>query len=383
MKLKMIPERTHWKEKVENLGFLYHTHENGKYWTENHYYQFSIDEIFKIEKAASELHKMCFDAVDYVIQNDYFSKMGIPKEFVLPIVKSWEQDEPSFYGRFDFSYKNNQIKLLEYNADTPTSLIESSIVQYFWMQEQKILFPTNKVDQFNSLHEHISDFWNWYVKSHLTENEIIYFTSLEGVDEDVSTTEYIRDACACSGVQTELIYLQDIGWNGSDFVDLENRPIKHLFKLYPWEILRNEDFGPLLINSNVKCLEPKWKMILSNKALLPILWELFPDHPNLLPAFFDGSKFENKSFVRKPIFSREGANIEIFNQFKDIKVSTGGEYGAEGHIYQEFFSLPKFETGYPMLGVWMIGEKPCGMGIRESSGLVTDNRSQYVPHIIS
>ncbi|HSZ87188.1 MAG TPA: glutathionylspermidine synthase family protein, partial [Puia sp.] len=127
-------------------------------------------------------------------------------------------------------------------------------------------------------------------------------------------------------------------------------------------------------------IEPAWKMILSNKAILPILWELYPHHPNLLPAYFEENNMEE--FVKKPILSREGANISIISNGRTIE-STEGEYGKEGFIYQEYFPLPVFNgNNYPLIGSWIIGQEPAGIGIRESNQLITDNISRFIPHLI-
>lgn len=326
MQFKTLPQRKNWKTQVEDIGFNFHTHESGAYWSEGQYFHFQASEIIKLEQAANELQQLCFDAIDEVIRKNKFSQMAIPENCVQPIIESWERQDPSMYGRFDFSYHGpDQIKLLEYNADTPTSLIESSIIQYLWLRDQKAFLGGSNVDQFNSLHESLVDFWKWYKQECKPESDLVHFTCLQYEDEDERTTEYIKDCCQQAGLQAKLIFLDEIGWDGEDFFDLEEEKIQHLFKLYPWEILRQEKFGQHLLSSKVRCLEPAWKMILSNKALLPVLWELAPGHPYLLPSF---------------------------------------------------------AMGHPMVGVWMVGEQACGLGIRQSQGLITDNRSQYVPHII-
>ncbi len=127
-------------------------------------------------------------------------------------------------------------------------------------------------------------------------------------------------------------------------------------------------------------IEPAWKMILSNKAILPILWELYPDHPNLLPPYFEAGKLN--SYVKKPILSREGANINMVKDGEILQASQG-EYGKEGFIFQELFTLPNYDGNYPVIGSWTIGQELAGMGIREPKSLITDNQSRFVPHLIN
>jgi glutathionylspermidine synthase len=146
--------------------------------------------------------------------------------------------------------------------------------------------------------------------------------------------------------------------------------------------LLNDDFGKHIPEDSNRALwiEPAWKMILSNKAILPVLWELYPDCPYLLAAYFEEGKLAN--YVKKPILSREGANIDLVMNTISLQ-KTGGEYGAEGFIYQDMFTLPNFSDHYPVIGSWVIGQEPAGMGIREADSFVTDNKSRFVPHLIS
>jgi glutathionylspermidine synthase len=370
-----ITPRNNWQKAVENLGFGFHT-TDVPYWNENAYYEFTMPEVLQIENATTQLWEMCLEAVQYVIDNDLFTKFCIPSFFVPHIQNSWNEDHASIYGRFDLVLNNGEIKLLEFNADTPTSIYEAGIVQWFWLQD----FDKTK-DQFNSIHEKLIDYWK-YVKDYLHDG-VLHFTCLKNSLEDLTTVEYMRDCAIQAGLSTKLIFIEDIGWDGNAqvFLDLEEVAIKNIFKLYPYEWMINEEFAQniLLDKNKTFWIEPSWKMILSNKAILPILWQLFPNHPLLLKASFDKNDFT--SYAKKPILSREGANIQLVENQKEI-VSTDGEYGSEGYIYQELYKLPNFENNYAVIGSWVIGQQSVGIGIRESDGLITNNLSRFVPHLI-
>ncbi len=375
MKRIEIKPRNNWQSTVEKLGFGFHT-TNVPYWKEDAYYSFSMDEILYIEKATAELWDLCLGAVQHVMDNDLYHHFAIPKDFIPLIEKSWEEDHPAIYGRFDFCYKNGNLKLLEFNADTPTSLYEAGIVQWFWLQD----FDKAK-DQFNSIHEKMIDYWK-HLKAYLYKGKL-HFTCIKQSLEDLTNVEYIRDCAMQAGIDTKLVFIDDIGWdnNTNQFVDMEEEAIKNIFKLYPWEWLIKEGFGKNILHDANRTfwIEPAWKMILSNKAILPILWKLYPNCPYLLPSYFDENSLTN--YVKKPILSREGANIEI-KKFSATVAKTDGEYGNEGYIYQELFELPNFDNHYPVVGSWVIGQEPAGMGIREANTLITDNKSCFVPHII-
>ncbi len=376
MKRNIITPRNNWQKAVEKLGFGFHS-SDVPYWDESVYYSFSSIEIDAIEKATNELWEMSLAAVQHVIDHQLYDQFAIPASIIPLIEKSWEQDHPAIYGRFDLCVKNNQIKLLEFNADTPTSLYEAGIVQWFWLQD----FDASK-DQFNSIHEKLIAYWT-FLKRFL-HNHSLHFTCIKDSLEDLTNTEYMRDCAIQAGLDTKLTFIDDIGWDEQNlqFVDLEDLPIQNIFKLYPWEWLVNESFGENIskATNDPYWIEPAWKMILSNKSILAILWKIYPNHPLLLPAFFESNALTN--FVKKPKLSREGANIEMIQSGVSMS-KTAGEYGEEGFIYQELFSLPEFDGKFPVIGSWIIGQEAAGIGIREADGLITDNKSRFVPHLIS
>jgi glutathionylspermidine synthase len=178
------------------------------------------------------------------------------------------------------------------------------------------------------------------------------------------------------------IGMEDIGWHAEArrFVDLQEREITTVSKLYPWEWIVTEGFGRHVPEAPTAWVEPMWKMLLSNKALLVLLWELFPGHPNLLPAFLN-TPGNLTSYIQKPLLGREGNNIRIVTP-DGPQVQTGGDYGAEGFVFQEFMALPEFDGEYPVLGTWVVGDESVGLGIRETTALITDDTSSFVPHRI-
>ena len=297
--------------------------------------------------------------------------MLIPPAFAPLVESSWLQNTPSLYGRFDLAYDGRQPpKLLEYNADTPTSLLEAAVAQWQWLEE------TGRPDQFNSLHEKLIERWSTLARG-VPAGSPVHFSCVKDNEEDRITVEYLRDTATQAGLATAFVHIEDVGWDGRSFVGLDNEPIAAWFKLYPWEWLMREPFGAHLRDGRLHIVEPPWKALLSNKAILAVLWELFPDHPNLLPAYFTPD-YLGSSFVTKPFFSREGANVTFAGGAREVK--TGGPYGAEGLVYQARADLPAFEGRYPVIGAWIVGDEPAGIGIREDATPITSNTSRFVPH---
>ncbi|WP_020497246.1 glutathionylspermidine synthase family protein [Sciscionella marina] len=377
--------RKNWLSIVEDLGLVYGTPAKDAagaprpYWDESVHYVFSLDEILSIEADVELLHSMCLEAVDSVVTTERFAEFGIPEWAWPAIAESWRRRDPHIFGRFDLRYDGTgPAKLLEYNADTPTTLLEASVVQWQWKTE---MFPDS--DQWNSIHERLVERWK-EVRGLLPSNQVHFtWSSGDPTGEDHVTTAYMQETAAEAGVDTVGLAIEDIGWDElmEQFVDLEESAMNSIFKLYPWEWLVDDDFGKHAAAKlpQTMWVEPMWKMLLSNKALLAILWEMYPDHPNLLPAFLDQPGFLTE-YIRKPRLGREGANMQIVAP--GYETETGGVYGEEGYVYQMFNPLPEFDGYRPALGAWIVGDDAAGLGIRESAGLVTDDGAAFIPHRI-
>jgi glutathionylspermidine synthase len=377
--------RADWERIVAEQGLVFGTparYASGEprpYWDESVHYVLQMDEVLSVEADVELLHSMCLEAVDHVVTTERYAEFGLP-EWVWPhIAESWRRGDPHLYGRFDLRYDGRSpAKLLEYNADTPTSLLEAAILQWYWKTD---VHPDD--DQWNSLHEQLVDRWREIGKK-LPSNEV-YFTwsTADSTGEDHLTVTYLQETAAEAGLDTVALAIEEIGWDPllKRFVDLEEAPMGTVMKLYPWEWMIDEEFGRYALESLPQTLwiEPLWKMLLSNKAILGILWENYPGHPNLLPAFNDQPGLLTE-YVRKPKLGREGANVRVVAP--GYETETGGVYGAEGYVYQAFDPLPEFDGNRPVLGAWIVGDNAAGLGIRESSGLVTDDGAAFVPHRI-
>ncbi|HSZ57740.1 MAG TPA: glutathionylspermidine synthase family protein [Tepidisphaeraceae bacterium] len=371
-RLRSTP-RADWQKTVESQGFYFHTTEEPQpYWDESVYYRFTRAEIDALEQATYALDDMCIKAVQHVIDDNLLEMFQVPPTFADWLRASWNRDEITIYGRFDLAYDGiGPPKLLEYNADTPTSLLESAVIQWFWMKD---LFP--QLDQFNSIHERLIEAWK-RAGSQMPGPWL--FTCVSGSLEDYMTASYLRDTAMQAGLSTQYLPIEKIGWNWDRnvFVDQSEQPIVNCFKLYPWEWMLGEQFGPQLLRSTVRWMEAPWKMILSHKAILPVLWQLFPQSPYLLNAAFEPLA---GSYVRKPVLGREGANIvRVVNGHAEPE--TAGPYGGP-YVFQELHPLRSFDGNFAVVGSWMVNGYACGIGIREDASPVTQNTSRFVPHVI-
>lgn len=380
-------ERKHWKALAREYGFGFHSVYEDPYWDESAYYQFTLEQIEKdIEDPTEEIHQMCLQVVDKVVRDEYWlKKFQIPESMWQNVLTSWKQKEPSLYSRLDFAYDGKgYAKLYENNADTPTSLYETGFWQWLWLEDKVNSHQLRRdADQFNLVQELLIERFQTIASQQ--PGQTLHFSCCKDSVEDRGTVQYIEDCALEAGLSTSFVFVEDIGLNNKDeFVDLKDQTIRWMFKLYPWEFMFREQYADNIKDAKVNWLEPMWKSIISNKALLPLLWKLFPNHPNLLPAYFPDDKQVSSlgdNYVIKPLFAREGANIAIVENGKKT-LQTDGPYGEEGVIYQAYHPLPKFGNNYTLIGSWLINDKPAGMSIREDVSRVTQDLSRYLPHII-
>ncbi|MEY2668014.1 MAG: hypothetical protein RJA59_652, partial [Pseudomonadota bacterium] len=378
-RLELTP-RPDWQRRVEEVGFPIHT-ADAPYWDESACWVFTPGDVELLERATADLQEMVLAAVAHVLETGrYWERLSIPREMAPLIARSWEgvdgDGDPSIYGRMDLAWDGvGTPRLLEYNADTPTGLVEAAVVQWHWLKD---VDPA--ADQWNSLHERLVEGWKelapWLPVGPL------HFACL-GVPEDVLTTSYLQDTAAQGGLRTSFVEMRTIGWDDGKraFVDGDGAEMRACFKLYPWEWMARETFGPMLHRAHTRWIEPAWKMVASNKGILAVLWELYSDHPNLLPAFLEPG--DMRSYARKPLLSREGANVVLVREGEVIAEGKDDGYGAEGHVWQALW-----EPSVPMprsvsIGSWLVRGVPAGTGLRESEGPITGNLSRFVPHRIS
>jgi glutathionylspermidine synthase len=362
-----VQPRADYQERVEAQGLSFHARED--YWTESACYRLSAAEVDTLEAATAQLHGLYEAALDRVIAEGRLAELPVPEAFHAPLAASWRERAPSVYGRFDLAYDGHcEPKLLEYNADTPTSLLEAAVIQWTWKED---LYP--RADQFNSIHERLIGAWSALDAGPVT------VACLTDQEEDWVCSAYLLDTLVQAGRGGAIVELSEIGWAASQriFVDHRSHPLPRVFKLYPWEWLMREEFAPHLLESRTLFVEPMYKAAFSSKGMLPLLWEYFPGHPNLLECHrSDGAL---SSYARKPVLSREGQNVRLV-QDGEIIAETQGDYADEGFIYQALCPLPAFGGVRPVIGSWVIAGTAAGIGIRESDGLITTDQSRFIPH---
>jgi len=401
-----LPERPTWRTEAEELGFTFADMHGEPYWDETSAYRFTLQQVeTDIEDPATELHGMCREAVERIVTDEaLMARLCIPEAHREMVAESWAREHPEIYGRFDLAYDGTgPAKLLEYNADTPTSLYESASFQWSWLEGQLAAGVLREGDdQFNGIHEALVERF----RSLFNPDSDVHFTAMGGNPEDYATVECMAWAAREAGLGAHYSDLDRIGVSeDGQFVDHEDRVIGTLFKLYPWEDLLRDEYADNIRGAQCLMLEPAWKAVVSNKGLLPVLWQMFEGHPNLLPAFFEAdiagalsgngppatgvaeafTRAEDalrRGHVTKPVFSREGASVTIVEDGVVSEAATNTEYGQHPTIVQAYAPLPEFEGFRPVVGAWIVGTECAGMSIREDRSRITQDLSRFKPHFI-
>ena len=375
---------------LDKIGFYWHTDPDDTPYVASEIVEVNSNEADAYYEAANELYDMFAEAGDYVIENELFHEIGIPFNLIDAVKMSWDNDVHwHLYGRFDFAggLDGKPIKLIEFNADTPTALFETSILQWATLQ----LNNMEESHQFNNLYEAIKDNFKRLIIMDEDVSEFeeryegwkILFSSVKDNEEEESTVKLLQNIANEAGFQTEFAYIDEVEFSAEEGVFYNDENYEYFFKLIPWEdiAIDESDLAMLLTqimqNQKAIILNPAYTLMFQSKAFMKILWDLYPNHPLLLETSFD--PLEGMAQVEKRIFGREGANTVIVDENQKVMAETDGEYGEFGVIYQEYVELPTNDKGESYQAGVFYAFEGCGLGFRKG-GLILDNYSKFVGH---
>ncbi|CAN5733774.1 glutathionylspermidine synthase family protein [soil metagenome] len=399
-----VPARNNWREQAHDRGYNVALLTDPPYWIEAIedpfcavFSQKESSEI--IDSATAELTKLALQLVEEICcsakSEHYFDYIRIPGFAREPIRRSWKRHDKSLFGRFDFAYNENSLKLLELNFDTPTSLYESAHLQRLWIEASRQLqsIPL-ECTQSNSIQEKLIATF----RSLIPYGQVFHLGTFEHAIEETENLKYLQSCAVQAGLETQFIYLDDLKYNANGrLVDLQGRIITCLFKLFPWELLFLEDaksfassgkylFAPLIMSNETTLIEPAWKSILSNKAILPLLWNMAPNHRYLLEASLDDNsesakRLANVAHVRKPIFGREGSGVSIRSEHSPEETHQDGR-SEEPCIVQAYAPLQTYRDFHLVIGSWVVDGEPAGICIRADQSKITGRNALFVPHYV-
>ncbi len=392
MKLQKLEPLT--DEYLESIGFVWHTDEDNTSYVADEIVEITPDEAEAYYEATNELYDMFCEAGEYVVENDLFHELNIPFNLVEMIKESWENDVHwHLYSRFDLAggIDGKPIKLIEFNADTPTSLFETAIIQWAMLKKNGL----DEASQFNNLYDALKDNFKRIITldSDLEKFDEYYsklgwkilFTSISGLPEDENTTKLLQHIATEAGFNTDFEFIDQVGFN-DEGIFKEDELFEFWFKLIPWEdIAIDEGELALILTEIIKekkaiIFNPAYTLMFQSKGFMKILWDLYPNHPLLLETSFE--PLEGKKQVEKRCFGREGANTKIINEDGSIDVETQGEYEGHKAIYQEYVELPTDSQGNSYQAGVFYAYEASGLGFRRGEKIL-NNMSKFVGHVIN
>lgn len=377
---------------LESIGFGWHTDLDGSRYISNELVSITQDEAEAFYEATNELYDMYVAAAEYVINNDLFHELGIPFNLVDTIKASWENDVHwHLYGRFDLAggVDGKPIKLIEFNADTPTSLFETAIIQWAMLKFNNL----DEAAQFNDVYEALVENFKRLVTleedtsafDEYYEGWKILFSSIAGSVEDENTTRLLESAARDAGFECDFAFVDEVSFDDENGIFWNGQNWEYWFKLIPWEMIAIDESDLALIIKNIIknqkaiILNPAYTLLFQSKGIMKILWDLYPNHPLLLESSFEPLK--GKKQVKKPFLSREGANVSIINSDGSIEIQNDGEYANGKFLYQEFADFAKDENGNSYQAGMFFAFEGCALGFRKGKDII-DNYSKFVGHII-
>jgi glutathionylspermidine synthase len=381
------------KEYLESLGFVWHTDSDETSYIADELVVISEDEAEAYYEATNELYDMYVQAAQHVIGNNLFHEIGIPFNLIDVIKESWENDVHwHLYGRFDLAggVNGKDIKLLEFNADTPTALFETAIIQWAMLKQNGL----EESSQFNTLYESLVDNFKRLVtlEEDVSSFEDRYdgwnflFTSIKDNEEEENTVKLLQYIANDAGFNTQFAYIDDIEFSSEEGVFYNDENYELWFKLIPWEdiALEESDLAMLLTNiiKNQKAIifNPAYTLLFQSKGLLKILWDLYPNHPLLLETSFE--PLANQKQVEKPIFGREGGSVSIIDEYNQKVEFEDGEYDNHKMVYQVYTDLATDSKGNSYQAGVFYAYEACGLGFRKG-GKILNNMSKFVGHMVN
>jgi glutathionylspermidine synthase len=377
---------------LEELGFSWHTDNDGSKYVSDELVTISTDEAEAYYEAVNEIYDMYAEAAEFVITNNLFFELGIPFNLVDAIKKSWENDVHwHLYGRFDLSggIDGKAIKLIEFNADTPTGLFETALLQWAILKHNNM----NEQMQFNNVYEAISENFKRLITLFDDTEDFderydgwkILFSSIQGNAEEEATTRLLQQMATDAGFNTGFEYLQNTHFDENGVFDAHDNSYEYWFKLYPWEDIAIDEpelatiLTSIMQNQQAIIINPAYTLLFQSKGMMKILCDLFPDSPYLLKTSFEPLKGIKQ--VEKTVFGREGANTKIINADASIETQNDGPYGNYKKVYQEYVEFAKDAKGAKYQAGVFFAYEACGLSFRKG-GEILDNMSKFVGHVI-
>ena len=381
----------------------------------------SPEHVSVLRTASSRLYQLMVRLAVVLQQADDQSLLdiGIPLP-ALPYVHLVMPEMPAVMcGRFEFAWTAEGPKLLEFNAETPTFVVELFHMNGQVCKDFGLVDPNVDCQEqlIQAMHSTITASLSW-IGMHQRDSISVVFSSYADRKEERGTVEFYRNLLTSIGdlpYKTSFRGLNELRVTPDCLFTADGERVDVLYKLYPTEHLI-EDEAPdgmpvglalleLVRKRQLAILNPPVAFVLQNKALMAILWamhmvesELFTSEEHMwieqyvLPSYLDAHDVQGQvvfagAYVVKPVFGREGASITIRTGQQVVGQSEQHLYENQVKMYQQYVALPtttvQTEEGltdvHLIHNCFVVAGIPSAIGVRASQKLILDDNAYFLP----
>lgn len=338
------------------------------------------------------------------VPDETLLEMGFPQE-TISFLRLKMLPVESVISRLDLIPYGDSYKCIEINADTPTFIKELFSINGMVSKEFGVENPNDGMERL--LRKAVADS---VYNSTTKESPHIVFTAHENHSEDYETVLYLQQGVNPSKfTPLHQLHIQ----KGVGLFDEDGKKIDILYRqTFPIENLildQDQDGNPiglwlleLVEKKKLAIINPPSAFLLQNKAVQAVIWGLHEEgHPffteqehqwindYFLPTYLEAEPFLQKgvSYVKKPVFGREGDTVEIFNKNGElIDADKQRSYLAYTSVYQQYIEHPIItfnsekgkQEGKLLVGSFLLNGKAGAIGYR-TGGNITNNLSYYLP----
>jgi len=365
------------------LGWDYFVSEEATHYMSQELVLISGKKCRDLAQVSNQAFDAWVEAAQYVLDHGLLDQMGIPDNLHRLIRYTWEKDQHlHLLGRFDIVGENQPV-ILEFNADTPTMLPETGILQ--WLQLKQNGLPERK--QFNDVYSALVQQFKRLKELNADKVPAMLFSTLSGYAEDDNNVQFTMEAAAEAGFEVHFCPVEEVIFSEFDgiFAPQEHGdPVACPFwyKLIPWEFIGWDEpelaeiLTRLVLKDRLIVINPAYSLLLQSKGLLPILHQLNPNAPFILPSFFEQPKAGK--WVEKVLMGREGANVRLVDEYQSGTMI--GPYGEQKTVFQAYTPLDQDAAGYYYQAGVFFSYEACGLGFRRSRNKILANDAQFVGH---
>ncbi|ELV7529108.1 bifunctional glutathionylspermidine amidase/synthase [Edwardsiella ictaluri] len=376
---------------------------NGHVINQNPYQYVTISESAEQEliKATNELHLMYLHATDKVLRDDsLLALFDIPKILWPRLRLSWQQRRHCMItGRMDFCMDERGLKVYEYNADSASCHTEAALILQRWAKQG------DGVPGYNPGEDLLNELAGAWRHSHA--RPFVHIMQDNDIEESYHAL-FMQRALSQAGFDSKIVKgLASLRWDTTgQLIDEDGRLVNCVWKTWAWETaleqvreVSDTEYAAVpirtgqpekqvrlidvLLRPEIMVFEPLWTVIPGNKAILPILWSLFPHHRYLLDTDFEPTpELIRSGYAVKPIAGRCGSNIDLVSRHEEVLDTTSGKFHDQKNIYQQLWCLPQVADKHIQVCTFTVGGSYGGACLRADSSLVIKKESDIEPLIV-